>query len=67
MSEGDKWTVYIPSFLTYRESGIPQPPKIPPYSALIFELELVKGPGGRTAAEAQTDLATKMGKKYEEL
>ena len=67
MSEGDKWTVYIPYELAYRESG--SPPRIPPYSALTFEMELVKvkGPGGRTAAEAQTDLATKTGKKYEEL
>ena len=67
MAEGDKWTVYIPYELAYRESG--SPPKIPPYSALVFEMELVKvkGPGGRTAAEAQTDLATKTGKKYEEL
>ena len=69
MSEGDKWTLYVPHALAYRESGVPQPPKIPPFSAFVFEMELVnvKGPGGRTAVEAQTDLATKTGKKYEEL
>jgi FKBP-type peptidyl-prolyl cis-trans isomerase len=39
MSEGDKWILYIPYDIAYGERGSGQ---IPPYSALIFELELIK-------------------------
>ena len=39
MKEGDKWEIYIPWDLGYGSSG-KEP--IPPYSALIFELELVE-------------------------
>lgn len=40
MKEGDKWMLYIPSDLGYgpRGSGA----QIPPYSTLIFEVELIK-------------------------
>jgi FKBP-type peptidyl-prolyl cis-trans isomerase len=40
MHEGDKWVVFIPDDLGYggRGSGA----QIPPYSVLIFELELIK-------------------------
>lgn len=40
MKEGDKWIVYIPYDLGYGERG--NGPRIPPYAALIFELELFK-------------------------
>lgn len=40
MKEGDKWQLYIPYNLAYGERGAGQ--SIPPYSALIFDVELVK-------------------------
>lgn len=39
MSKGDKYELYIPSELAYGPAGSGR--KIPPYSALIFEVELV--------------------------
>ena len=39
MKEGDKWEIYIPSKLAYGERGAGG--KIPPHSALIFEVELI--------------------------
>lgn len=39
MHEGDKWILYIPENLGYGSRGSGQ---IPPYSALIFEVELIK-------------------------
>lgn len=41
MKEGDKWEIYVPSNLAYREGGIPGG-KIGPNETLIFEVELVK-------------------------
>jgi FKBP-type peptidyl-prolyl cis-trans isomerase len=39
MNVGDKWELYIPSQLAYGEQG--RPPKIPPASPLVFELEVL--------------------------
>jgi FKBP-type peptidyl-prolyl cis-trans isomerase len=40
MKEGDKWMLYIPSEIGYGERG--NGPSIPPYSTLVFEVELIK-------------------------
>jgi FKBP-type peptidyl-prolyl cis-trans isomerase FklB len=39
MKEGDKWRVFIPSDLAYKDAGAP--PKIGPNEVLIFEIELL--------------------------
>jgi FKBP-type peptidyl-prolyl cis-trans isomerase len=53
MVEGDKWRIYCPYDLAYGEHG--SPPKIPPFTPLIFELEIieVKNGRGKSAAEAR--------------
>lgn len=40
MPIGSKWKVTIPPALGYKEAGMP--PKIPPNSVLVFEIELLK-------------------------
>lgn len=45
MNEGSKFKIYVPYELGYKESNIPAGkdfPGIPPYSTLIFEMELLK-------------------------
>ncbi|EPY30593.1 FKBP-type peptidyl-prolyl cis-trans isomerase FklB [Strigomonas culicis] len=66
MAEGEKWKVYLPHNLAYGPSG--SPPDIPPYSALIFTIELlkVKGPG-KPAAAGHALLEKKAKKTYAEL
>ena len=53
MAEGDKWKLFIPFDLAYGASG--SPPKIPPYSPLVFDIEIhkVKGSGGKSMADAR--------------
>ena len=40
MNEGSKWQLFIPYNLAYGESGAGQ--QIPPYAALIFDVEVIK-------------------------
>ena len=40
MSEGSAWELYIPHNLAYGEAGAPG--AIPPYSALVFKVELIE-------------------------
>jgi FKBP-type peptidyl-prolyl cis-trans isomerase len=40
MKEGDKWTLFIPDTLGYGERG--SGGQIPPYSVLVFDVELIK-------------------------
>ena len=40
MSEGSAWELYIPYNLSYVEAGAPG--AIPPYSALVFKVELIE-------------------------
>ena len=67
MGEGDKYRLYIPYDLAYGERG--SPPKIPPYSPLVFELEIhkVKSTGGKPVAEARKKLQESLATADKEL
>jgi hypothetical protein len=67
MGEGDHWRLYIPYNLAYGERG--SPPRIPPYSPLVFELEIheVKGGKGKPIAEARKMFEEAKAAKEEEL
>ena len=40
MKEGGKWELYVPYAMAYGEEG--RPPQIPPFSVLVFQVELLK-------------------------
>jgi FKBP-type peptidyl-prolyl cis-trans isomerase FklB len=65
MAEGEKWEVYLPHDIAYGARGAPG--AIPPFSVLIFTIEIVKVNGGKSAAEAHALLETAIGKKYDEI
>lgn len=53
MGEDDKWRLHIPYDLAYGTRG--SPPKIPPYSVLVFDIEIHKvKKGGKPISEART-------------
>lgn len=55
MGEGDKWKLHIPYNLAYGDRG--SPPKIPPYSVLVFDIEIHKvKSGGKPVSEARSAL-----------
>ena len=66
MAEGDKWRIYVPYNLAYGERG--SPPKIPPYSPLVFEIEIHKvTSGGKPASVAREDFKLALATTKEDL
>lgn len=62
MAEGDQVVAYCHSDVGYGDSG--SPPKIPGFSPLIFEMEMIKvKSGGKPAAEARKRWAEDSDKK----
>ena len=64
MREGDKWEVYIPYNLAYGQHG--RPPKIPGYSPLVFQMELIKI-NGASKPVGDAFFSDNFGKTYAEL
>jgi FKBP-type peptidyl-prolyl cis-trans isomerase FklB len=66
MSEGEKWEVYLPQELAYGPRGAGG--AIPPFSTLVFTIELLGVSGtGKPAAAGRAALEAALGKKYDEL
>ena len=66
MSEGEKWKVYLPYKQGYGSRGAGR--QIPPYSTLIFTIELVEVvQGGKSAAEGKAMLEKATGTPYDNL
>ena len=56
MAEGDRWKLYLSYNLAFGENGVPSK-GIPPFAALVYELELVACPEAkRTIADARQAL-----------
>ncbi|RNF21787.1 macrophage infectivity potentiator, precursor [Trypanosoma conorhini] len=51
MREGDRWRIFIPHELGYGAAGAG--PKIPPFSPLEFDVELIRIKGGGTGRTAE--------------
>jgi FKBP-type peptidyl-prolyl cis-trans isomerase len=67
MAEGEKWRVFLPYQLGYGAQGAGG--DIPPYSVLVFTIELlaVAGGGGKPGRDGHAILETQLGKPYAEL
>ena len=66
MTEGEKWKVHIPYTLAYGARG--SPPRIPPFSTLVFTINLLKvNAVGKMGEEGHKMLEADLGKKYEDI
>lgn len=66
MSEGEKWEVYLPQDLAYGSRGAGG--AIPPFSTLVFTIELLEVNGtGKSATAGRATLEAAVGKKYDDL
>lgn len=66
MREGDKWEVFLPHGLAYGQKG--SPPKIPPFTPLVFTIEILQIHGkAQPAAKADAVLVAALGHPYAEL
>lgn len=66
MCEGEKWKVHIPYQLAYGARGAP--PRIPPFSTLVFIVQILKvNSGGKAGSEGHALLEANLGKKYADI